>query len=67
MAIANKVRGRKLVNRARPTPATENTASNIARKEDELRRFNPDYDMVIKRISRSVNGLRCGSPPGIVT
>lgn len=60
--------GARVKNIAKPGPINANDAKTIANREISLRTFNPDFDQVIKRFSPSVDsGLRCGSPPGIVT
>lgn len=60
--------GFRIKNISRPKAINATEAKNIANREITLRQFNPDYDQMIKRISTAVDsGLRCGSPPGIVT
>lgn len=67
MPLNRPNKGNQIQNISKPKPINASDAKNIANKEIFLRNFNPDYDMVVKRISNAPQGLRCGSPPGIVT
>lgn len=60
--------GQRIKNISKPNYVTAEESKRIANSEITLRDFNPAYDQIIKRISTTINsGLRCGSPPGVVT
>lgn len=67
MALNRSKIGSPVHNISKPKPINAADAKNIANREITLRQFNPDYDMIIKRISTAPNALRCGAVPGIVT
>jgi len=60
-------KGKVVSNKARSKAITERQAKGIADGQIFLREFNPDYNQMMKKISKYPTGLRNGAPPGTVT
>ncbi len=59
---------RKVRNVAKGKPITAKEARAMADYQIWQRRFKPDYDQVVLRVSSAAtNGLKNGAPPPIVT
>lgn len=55
--------GRRLKNISKKAPINSSQSKVISNREIALREFNPDYDMMLKKVSTSPNSLGDGNLP----
>lgn len=59
--------GRRIENKARAKPVTENEVIDITNNQILAKTLKSDYNQILLRVSNAPTGLRAGSPPGVVT